>query len=51
MTDHRTGRARPAPSRKERGAMDVSIFATVGFTVAATAGILVILATSRRRKP
>ena len=31
--------------------MDVSILATVGFTVAATVGILVILATSRRNKP
>lgn len=31
--------------------MDVSIIATVGFTVAATAGILLVLATSRRKKP
>jgi hypothetical protein len=31
--------------------MDISIFATVGFTVAATVGILIILATSRRNKP
>lgn len=31
--------------------MDVSIFATVGFTVAATVGILVVLATSARKKP
>jgi hypothetical protein len=30
--------------------MDVSIIATVGFTVAASIGILVILATSRRGK-
>ena len=30
--------------------MDVSIIATVGFTVAAAIGILVILATSGRKK-
>ena len=49
MTGNRAGRARPAPPRKERR-MDLSVFATVGFTVAAAIGILVILATSGRKK-
>jgi hypothetical protein len=30
--------------------MDISIFATVGFTVAAAVGILIVLATSVRKK-
>lgn len=31
--------------------MDMSVFATVGFTTAAAIGILIVLATSGRRKP
>ncbi len=30
--------------------MDISIFATIGFTVAAAIGILIVLATSVRKK-
>jgi hypothetical protein len=30
--------------------MDISIFATIGFTVAAAVGILIVLATSVRKK-
>ena len=47
-----TARGGPGPPRRERScAMDLSIFATVGFTTAAAIGILVILATSGRKKP
>ena len=49
MTGNRRGG--PGPPRRERSCdMDLSIFATVGFTVAAAVGILLILATSGRKK-